>query len=544
MRLWRNTSIASLGAGPDRHADRRHPRIRVGRGARQRRPAAGADRQLLDHAQRRRCAPGQRLHLRPRHRHPPSDPLPADAPSGRARLRRRHDPVVLGARRQSRSRRLDPRPADAAGDRQPARRHGRPARARCRPAWSAATASTDTDAPSSADHLAAWPAPTSRAARRSRSAAPPRTPRESPAAARSAASRSRPTAAPPGTRRRGATNWTYSWTPGATGSATIKTRAADDSGNLETPGAGVTVNVIARTCPCSIWDDSFTGPQENDPNAVELGVKFRSDEAGFITGLRFYKTAGNTRHPRRPSLDRRRHRADPPGGVTFTGESATGWQEVSFGAPVAIDANTTYVASYHAPQRQLRGHQRLLRRRRLRQPAAARPRRRASTGRTASTSYGAGGVFPTDTFGSSNYLVDVVFENTVGPDTTPPTITARSPASDASGVATDANVTATFNEPMDPTTINGTNFELRDPVERARPRHRHLQRRAEEGDPRPEQRPPELDHLHGDRARAAPAASPTTRAPPTRSPRTRPGPSPPRRPRRLRRTRGRAARSW
>jgi len=33
--------------------------------------------------------------------------------------------------------------------------------------------------------------------------------------------------------------------------------------------------------------------------------------------------------------------------ATFTAESASGWQQVSFATPVAIDANTVYVASYH-----------------------------------------------------------------------------------------------------------------------------------------------------------------------------------------------------
>ena len=32
--------------------------------------------------------------------------------------------------------------------------------------------------------------------------------------------------------------------------------------------------------------------------------------------------------------------------AVFTNEGATGWQRVSFSPPVAIDANTTYVASY------------------------------------------------------------------------------------------------------------------------------------------------------------------------------------------------------
>src|SRR5579862_6953509 len=33
--------------------------------------------------------------------------------------------------------------------------------------------------------------------------------------------------------------------------------------------------------------------------------------------------------------------------ATFTGESASGWQQVNFSSPVAISANTLYVASYH-----------------------------------------------------------------------------------------------------------------------------------------------------------------------------------------------------
>ena len=48
----------------------------------------------------------------------------------------------------------------------------------------------------------------------------------------------------------GTTNWSYTWTAHGSPSTTIKWRAVDDSGNLQVPGAGVTVNV---TCPCSMW---------------------------------------------------------------------------------------------------------------------------------------------------------------------------------------------------------------------------------------------------------------------------------------------------
>ena len=65
-------------------------------------------------------------------------------------------------------------------------------------------------------------------------------------------------------------------------------------------------------------------PSADDPSAVELGVKFRTSTAGFITGIRFYKGTGQHRDARRTALDR--------GGtqlatVTFTNESESGWQQ-------------------------------------------------------------------------------------------------------------------------------------------------------------------------------------------------------------------------
>ena len=77
---------------------------------------------------------------------------------------------------------------------------------------------------------------------------------------------------------------------------------------------------------------------------MELGVKFRSEVDGAITGVRFYKVAGdNTTHTgslwsATGRYSRRAHsRTRPP----------SGWQPLNFSAPIAIAANTTYVASYH-----------------------------------------------------------------------------------------------------------------------------------------------------------------------------------------------------
>src|SRR5207249_4377935 len=51
----------------------------------------------------------------------------------------------------------------------------------------------------------------------------------------------------------------------------------------------------ADSCPCSLWTDTnLPATVENDdPNRVELGVRFRSDVAGSIAAIRFYKGTGN-----------------------------------------------------------------------------------------------------------------------------------------------------------------------------------------------------------------------------------------------------------
>ena len=54
----------------------------------------------------------------------------------------------------------------------------------------------------------------------------------------------------------GRTNWSYTWYPNGTGSITIKSRAIDDSGNIETPSAGVTV-----TCPRRPFRSGMTRPR-------------------------------------------------------------------------------------------------------------------------------------------------------------------------------------------------------------------------------------------------------------------------------------------
>ena len=244
---------------------------------------------------------------------------------------------------------------------------------RCRPASSPATASTDTAAPTSHDRLAGDGANVDARPARRRSAAP----RPTPAAAWSAGSRSRSTAAAPGTRRRAAGTGPTPGRPSATGSATI--RAARGRRQRQPRDARPGDHRHRRPGHLPVQRSGATrrraAARDGDTDAVELGVKFRSER-----GRLHHRASASTRAPATPAPTSAT--CGPPRGAllgqaTFTGETAS---RLAGGRvrhrPVAIDANTTYVASYHAPERPLRRHRRLLRRPGRRQPAAARARRR------------------------------------------------------------------------------------------------------------------------------------------------------------------------
>ncbi|AKG23983.1 hypothetical protein IJ00_24135 [Calothrix sp. 336/3] len=254
-------------------------------------------------------------------------------------------------------------------------------------------------------------------------------------------------------------NWSYDWTPATLGTVTIKSRAVDDSGNLQTPGTSVTLNVVPRDCPCSIWQNNPTPSVITDPstNAVELGVKFRSQISGYITGLRFYKGPQNTgTHVGTLWTSGGQQLAR----ATFTNESSSGWQQVSFSQPVAITANTLYVASYHTNVGRYSINEQYFTNSGF-NSAPLYALRNGENGNNGVYAYNANPTFPTSSYNASNYWVDVIFSTTAPQDTTPPTVTGTTPASGATGVSLATNVTATFSEAIAPTTVNTNTLELR-----------------------------------------------------------------------------------
>lgn len=145
-------------------------------------------------------------------------------------------------------------------------------------------------------------------------------------------------------RATGTTNWSYVWTPLVGGNYTILSRAVDDSINLETPGAGMTITIDQGNAGSLFTSaDLPTIPYDSDRNPVTVGVNFTASQSGSIVGLRFYKGAGNGGQHVGSLWSAT---GTLLASATFINESASGWQTVIFDTPVSITAGASYVASY------------------------------------------------------------------------------------------------------------------------------------------------------------------------------------------------------
>jgi hypothetical protein len=247
---------------------------------------------------------------------------------------------------------------------------------------------------------------------------------------------------------------TATWTPTAALALSTQytaslTAARDSAGNAMTSPATWSFTTAGPTsCPCSLWTSATTPGTvtEADGNAVELGMKFRANTAGIIRGVRFYKGPQNTGTHTASLWTSTGTRLAT---ATFSGESASGWQQVSFPTPVNVNANTTYVVSYHTNVGfySVDGNG-------FAAAVVTGPLTGLANGADGPNGlylYGASG-FPTNSFQASNYYVDPVFDF-AGPDTTPPTVVTQVPAPGAGSAPTSTDISATFSEDVQPGTI-------------------------------------------------------------------------------------------
>ncbi|MCW5554738.1 MAG: DUF4082 domain-containing protein [Verrucomicrobiae bacterium] len=154
----------------------------------------------------------------------------------------------------------------------------------------------------------------------------------------------------------------------------------------------------------SLWSDT-TVPDYTavDGTGGEVGLKFQSAIAGQIVGLRFHKGPGNsgTHSGRLWSAA-----GSLLSSVTFSNETASGWQQQDLSAPLSIDSNTTYVVSCRIPN----GHPSITDDYFLvggytNGPLRALPN---SAGGNGVFLYGSFG-FPTNSDQGANFWVDIVF---------------------------------------------------------------------------------------------------------------------------------------
>ena len=211
------------------------------------------------------------------------------------------------------------------------------------------------------------------------------------------------------------------------------------------------VDVVFDECPCAIFGTATPStPATSDTDAVELGVKFQADADGEITGIRFYKGTGNTGTHTGTLWS--------AGGTllatgTFTDETSTGWQHLTFDEPVAITADTTYVASYLAPNGHYASNGGQFTSAGFDNP----PLHALQTGIDGTNGvyhYGATERSPPTATAPPTTGSTSPTKTTTRADTTPPAVTATTPALNQTGTPTDTTIAATFTESVQSDTID------------------------------------------------------------------------------------------
>jgi Domain of unknown function (DUF4082)/Abnormal spindle-like microcephaly-assoc'd, ASPM-SPD-2-Hydin len=144
----------------------------------------------------------------------------------------------------------------------------------------------------------------------------------------------------------------------------------------------------------------------NDGQATEVGMKFKSDSSGYITGIRFYKAKTNVgTHVG--------HIWSTTGIIlgraVFTNETASGWQQVNFPTPIPVTANTVYVAAYFAPSGHYSASNNYFATKGI-DNAPLHALKNGVSGPNGVYHYASVGSYPVSTYESTNYFVDIVFQ--------------------------------------------------------------------------------------------------------------------------------------
>ncbi|HEV7492805.1 Ig-like domain-containing protein [Baekduia sp.] len=188
--------------------------------------------------------------------------------------------------------------------------------------------------------------------------------------------------------------------------ATLSTAITGTNG--QTLLSPVTWSFTTSACPCMTMAsltpavtnlDVRDGRGGTGPWTYEMGTKIQVVSAASLNAIRFYKDPGETGTHVGTLWDAN-------GGVvaqvTFTGESASGWQQQALSSPVALSPNATYVVSvgFNTKFTMTSGG--------LANILSSGPLQTIAGGNGV---YGnSAGTFPTGSYASSNYFVDAVVQ--------------------------------------------------------------------------------------------------------------------------------------
>ena len=202
-------------------------------------------------------------------------------------------------------------------------------------------------------------------------------------------------------------------------------------------------SVHAQTTESLFTTQTPALPSASDGVAYELGMKFQVARSGQITAIRYWKATGDSgTHVGRIWSTT----GTLLSSVTFSGETASGWQQQSLTTALAVQANTTYVVSVNIVSNYP-----------FTNGGLASP---IVNGDISSLADGNNGVFggpsafPISSFQSSNYFRDIVFvPDTVGV----PAKLALAPATSNTQTGVPVSYTATIQDANGNTVATASN---------------------------------------------------------------------------------------
>jgi hypothetical protein len=135
-----------------------------------------------------------------------------------------------------------------------------------------------------------------------------------------------------------------------------------------------------------------------DGTSYELGMKFQAAVPGQINAVRYWKASNETG-------SHTGHIWSASGAllasVTFTGETASGWQSQALATPLAVQANTTYMVSVNSNVYYVATNGGLV--------SAVVNGNLSSVADGANGTFGSSGAFPTSSYQNTNYFRDLSF---------------------------------------------------------------------------------------------------------------------------------------